>query len=91
MIGISIQKDPDKTQYIYGQPFDATGMVVVAQYNNGDSEEIIDYIVDEMVDATGLQDLTISYGKFSTKLTIYVSARALQSIAITKKPDKTNI
>lgn len=75
---ITIMNGPTKVEYIEGEDFDKTGMMVVARYNDGTSEEITEYIV---VDGAKLkvtqENVTISYtenGKtVTTKQNISVS------------------
>jgi len=47
LTGIAITKAPTNTNYIAGQNFDKTGMVVTATYNNGITETITGYKVLE--------------------------------------------
>ena len=43
---LTITKQPDKTQYIEGETFDASGMTVTARYTDGTEKVIGDYTVD---------------------------------------------
>lgn len=43
---IAVTNAPSKTSYVAGQPFDTTGMVVTATYNNGKTGVISDYTVN---------------------------------------------
>ena len=44
---ISITTNPNKTEYVVGESFDAEGMVVTASYSDGTVEVIDDYTVDK--------------------------------------------
>ena len=59
---IEITKQPTKTEYMAGDKFDPTGMVVTAVYEDGTSEPITNYIIfrgDKLVQ--GQADVTIQY------------------------------
>ena len=59
---IEITTPPDKTEYMAGEDFDPTGMVVTAVYEDGTSEPITNYIIfrgDKLVQ--GQTDVTIQY------------------------------
>ena len=91
---ISVNKAPDKTEYVEGQKFDPTGMVVVANYANGTSREIDDYTYTPSGNlAISDNKVTISYTEagltFTTSQNITVVSISLDSISINKLPDKT--
>ena len=88
VVSIEVTKQPDKTEYVYGQLFDPTGMIVTANLDNGKTEEVTDYVVSPMEDRNGMQDLTISYAGKTTYVTVFVTQRALDSISVTTKPYK---
>lgn len=91
---IRISALPSKTTYVEGQNFDATGMKVVAIYNNESEKEITDYTITDgknlTVDKT---TITVSYTENNVTKTatqsITVSKKVLNAIAITTKPNKT--
>ena len=59
---IEITTPPTKTEYMVGEDFDPTGMVVTAVYEDGTSEPITNYIIfrgDKLVQ--GQADVTIQY------------------------------
>jgi len=60
--GISVTTAPNKTIYTAGDNFDSTGMVVTAEYNNGDTAEVTSYTVTDGNNLTeGKTSVTISY------------------------------
>lgn len=91
---IRISKAPSKTTYIEGQNFDASGMKVIAIYNNESEKEITNYTI---IDGNNLTidktNVTISYTENNiTKTTtqsIIVSENILNNIVITSEPNKT--
>jgi len=91
---IEITKAPTDITYVEGEEFNPAGMIVKANYNNSDSEEITDYIVvdGENLEA-GQTTVTISYTKNGVTKTatqgITVEAKVLKSIEITKAPTNT--
>ena len=78
---IEITTPPDKTEYMAGEDFDPTGMVVTAVYKDGTSEPITNYSIfhgDKLTQ--GQTDVTIQYndGSGSSNIKTYQ--------AITVKP-----
>ena len=75
---IYIGQQPVKLEYKVDEQFDATGLKIIARYNNGSEKEVNDYTVDLEGKKLGLEDdhVTISYiedGKiFTSDLTIEV-------------------
>ena len=60
--GISVTTAPNKTIYTAGDNFDSTGMVVTAEYSNGDTAEVTSYTVTDGNNLTeGKTSVTISY------------------------------
>ena len=73
---IEITKQPTKTEYMAGDKFDPTGMVVTAVYEDGTSEPITNYIIfrgDKLVQ--GQADVTIQYNDGSHSSNIKVDQK----------------
>lgn len=51
--------EPTKLEYLEGEPFDPTGMEIVATYNNGKTEIVTDYEVQGFGDFVGIGVVTI--------------------------------
>ena len=100
---ISIRKNPNKTEYLYGEIFDKSGMIVDAYYKDTYADgSIINRTVENIsvtADKTKLYDtdtdITISYTDVITKSKkINISVKdiikniLLDSIKIRKNPDK---
>ena len=88
--GISIANAPTKTTYIEGNVFDPAGMIVKANYSDGTSEIITDFIYPTAPLTVGTSYVTISYENFTATTDINVRAKSLTSIAVTKDPTKTS-
>ncbi len=58
---ISVTTPPAKTEYVAGESFDETGMVVTAAYSDGTSEAVTGYTVDKTTLSVGDTSVTISY------------------------------
>ncbi len=86
---VKVTEKPNKLTYVEGDPFDATGMVVVAHYDNGASKIVTDLAtISGYSAAPGTKTVTVSYeGKMDT-FTVTVIEKQVVSIAVTKKPDK---
>ena len=91
---IDITTAPIKTTYIEGQNFDASGMKVTANYNDGTSKEVTNYSISDGNNlAIGKTTVTVSYTENGvTKTTtqaITVSQKVLSSIRVSTSPSKT--
>ncbi len=94
LTGIEITAAPTKTIYYAGDPFDATGMVVTASYNNGTSAAVTGYTIEPSgALATTDTSVTVSYTEGGVTKTatqaITVSAVTLTGIEISTAPTKT--
>lgn len=58
---IEVTSMPSKTEYITGEYFDPTGMVVSAVAYDGTTKEIVDYILPESYLTNGTTSIEISY------------------------------
>lgn len=74
--GISVKKEPEKTEYIKGEELDVTGLVVKVTYSDGSSEEIKDTTKLKVTgyDKTtlGEQVLTVTYKEMTTTFNVTV-------------------
>lgn len=87
---IEITKQPVKTEYIEGQDFDATGMIVKATYIDGTEKEITDYTIENGNElGKDVTEVEIKFGKFSAFVPVTVSENILVSIEVTTPPIKT--
>ena len=89
---IKITNPPDKTDYIAGQKFDRTGMIVEAVYQNG--EEVVSYpVTSYSVDKTTLTaedtEVTVTFEDKTAAQAITVEPLTPVSIVVTKPPTKT--
>lgn len=89
LIKIIVNKSPDKTNYIVGQNFDKTGMVILGVYQDKSTVEILDYTIENGKSLTkGQTSITISYLGKTTTQNITVVEKAITGISINKKPSK---
>lgn len=80
LISIEVTDGPTKTEYVEGQNFDKAGMKVIAEYNNGTSKEITDYIVTNGENLkVGQTSVTIIYTEEG------ITKEASQAITVTAK------
>lgn len=84
---IEVVQMPDKTSYMVGEPFDPTGMVIVATYSDGATSEITNYSYPNLIELDfkifcidGAQYLNIDLSIF----------KSFQSIEVTQMPNKTS-
>lgn len=60
--GIAVTAQPTKTQYVEGETFDPTGMVVTVTYDDGSTKTVTDYTYPTEPLTAGTTQVTISYG-----------------------------
>ena len=88
--GIRIAQPPEKTDYITGERFDPTGMIVELVYGDGSAAQITDYTLspDTRKQLTGsMNSVKISFGSFTTEQPVRVKTPT--GIHIERKPEKT--
>lgn len=88
--GISISAPPTKTAYVQGQKFDASGMEVTAEYEDGTTAVVTDYAISpsgalRTVDTK----ITVTYEGKTAEQTIEVAPETLEKLEITTAPQKT--
>ncbi|MCD8215240.1 MAG: bacterial Ig-like domain-containing protein, partial [Clostridiales bacterium] len=89
LTGISIEQQPDTISYIAGQSFDNTGMIVLANYSDGTSEEITDYSISPSILSVTDTAVMITYNGYYATVSISVAAKEVESISIASDPSKT--
>lgn len=73
LLHLEIAAMPDKTDYVLGEPFDPTGLVVNAIMSDGSVEENVSWAVDEsLVLMTNTTEIQIRYNGKSVQLPIRV-------------------
>ncbi|MBO8426271.1 MAG: bacterial Ig-like domain-containing protein [Firmicutes bacterium] len=94
---IEVTTAPTKTEYMVGETFDPTGMVVTATFDDGSSQVVTDYTLnpDTPTPLTAdVESIEISYTydekTVTTTQPITVTERTVQSIEITTNPTKTS-
>lgn len=86
---IEIAKESDNKEYIVGQDFDKTGMIVIATYSDGRTIEITDYAIENGEDLKLEQtEVVIKFQGKTTTQKITVVDKTVVSIQVTKVPDK---
>ena len=89
LIEIMVTKAPNKTNYIVGQNFDKTGMVVTGVYQDETTQEIIDYIIENGTNLkNGQTSITIKYEEKEATQSITVEEKNITEISINKMPSK---
>ena len=89
LVKIKITKEPNKKQYVVGQNFDKTGMVVVGIYVNEITQEITDYTIEDGTNLTKNQTFVrIKYQDKEEIQPIEVKEKSIVEISIKRKPSK---
>ena len=91
MLGLSMQSQPDKHEYLVGDSLDLTGAAIAAEYQ-GAGVKIIP-VTKEMVSGydssvPGVQKLTVAYGGFTTTFDIEVFRDEIVGISMCTPPSK---
>ncbi len=90
LIEIKVTQAPDKVNYKVGEDFDKTGMKVYGVYEDGTTQEIIDYVVEDGTDLKkGQTSVTIKYQDKTVTQEITVDDIVITNISISKMPTKT--
>ena len=90
--GIEVITAPNKVNYVIGEKFDPTGMVVKKVYKDGYGAVVTDYTYTPTDELEETDDkITIKSGRFKTTTPISVTeeGKKLVSISIEEQPDKT--
>ncbi len=87
-VGIRIDTPPDVTEYANGQPFDPTGMVVVAVYDDESERVVTDYTIEPSDGLpAGTESVTIRHNGFTATQPVTVTAdEVLKRIVVTGVP-----
>jgi len=93
LTGITLTKEPIKKVYNKGEELDLAGLVVTAQFNEGEPKQL--NIADLEIsgyekDTVGTQTITVKYNGFesSFEVTVNEAAPVLTGITLTKEPTK---
>ena len=89
VVSLVLKAAPNKTEYVAGQAFDPTGMMIVATYDNGDVEVIETYVLNGFDDVPGLKTVVASYGGKYVAFPVSIIARVITDFNITSYPAKT--
>jgi len=80
---------PASAKNIQGQPLDLTGLTVTAVYSDGSEKTATDYTVSGYhAEKLGSQTVTVSHGGKTASFTVTVERRRLESVSVTRKPEK---
>ena len=80
---IAVTKAPDKTEYIYGESLDLTGMAVIATYATGRTEDVTAAVtITPETLTTSVTELNIVYGGLSAKQAVTVKPREVDDPTI---------
>ena len=86
---IKITTPPKKINYVVGQDFDKTGMVIKAVYEDGLENEITDYTIENGTSLTKDQtQITIKYEDKTITQDITVVEKSITEITVDKMPTK---
>ena len=73
LTGISVTVQPAKTEYVAGENFDATGMVVTATYDDGNSKAVTGYTVSPQTLRANDTKVIVTYQGKTAEITVTVT------------------
>ena len=80
-----------KTDYLYGDELDLSGMKAIVTYDNGSKEEVNDYLVKGYNSKkTGRQTVKLVRGGVSAQLDVMVEKRRVTKLTVNYAPVKTD-
>lgn len=86
---IEIKQAPNKTNYVVGQNFDKTGMIVSATFEKGNVIAVEDYVVQNGQNLKlGQTSVTISYEGKTVEQKITVEEKKISNITVSNLPNK---
>ena len=90
LTGVAVITPPTKQTYYEGKNFDASGLVVYTVYDNGDIENVENYILSGYDSTIGEKTIIVTYEGFTTSFKVNVIEKPVELIAIhiTNLPDK---
>jgi hypothetical protein len=87
---IAVSKEPDKTEYVTGQTFAPEGLEITGTYSDGSAKPETGYDLSEPdMESEGEKTVTVTLDGKTATFTITIRDATLESIAVTKLPDKT--
>jgi len=83
LVGITVNAQPNKTEYAIGEELDMTGLVVIAAYSDGSSETVTEYSISGYNKNTiGEQTITVTYKDKTTTFNVIVLKKVITPIAL---------
>lgn len=89
LIGLKILLLPPKRDYIEGEEFDPSGLVLWAKYDNGTGQNVIGKVTGYDKNKIGTQLISVEYGGFTVEFTVTVTAKSLTELTVSHKPFNT--
>lgn len=91
VVGIEMLNNPAKLEYIEGQELDLTDGKIKVIYDNGSYDEVtikLPMISGYESDKLGNQNITVSYGEFTTQFTVNVIEKVVTKLELISLPNK---
>jgi hypothetical protein len=90
LVSISKAAEPTKLQYVVGQPFDPTGLIINAFYSAGNTIAInhSQLTFDYDFSTPGTKTVSVQFGNQQVSLQVEVIERAITSLSVTNQPTK---
>ncbi len=92
LVGIALDTQSIKRHYNVGDAVETSGLIVTANYSDGSSEEVTDYIIDNpILDSEGSTSVIVKYQDQSADFTVFaVKPRVLLGISLDIEAVKRN-
>lgn len=86
---IYVESNPSKMNYLEGDNFDTSGLVIKAKYTDGSTADVTSKCSFSGYDSTpGTKTVNASFGGKDTAFTVVVNSKTLYSISVISQPNK---
>ena len=77
---IAVTTKPTKLTYVEGEPFNQSGMIVTAYYNNNTSKSVAGYTVSGYTSTVGTKTITVTYEGKTATFTVTVNSKVPSTV-----------
>lgn len=90
LVSLRIASMPVKTTYNDGDVFDPTGLLLAAEYNDGTTVNVTNYVVASKVLTLEDKSITAQFETMTVTIPIIVQGRQIESVVLAQMPNKVS-
>lgn len=90
LVSLRIASMPVKTTYNDGDVFDPTGLLLAAEYNDGTTVNVTNYVVASKVLTLEDKSITAQFETMTVTIPITVQGRQIESVVLAQMPNKVS-